>query len=205
MFQRWNGYTGSSLYESWSLSMFNTLFTSLPVIFLGIFEKDLQASTLLAVPELYNFGQKNRGFNYRIYFGWMLLATSQAMLTYFVMFQIYAKRLMVDQSVYALGVLTYTTVIILISTKIQIIEMHNKSYMAALSFVLSVGGWYASPLPLPLPNPANPPQVHVEPHPLGHLHQKHYLQRQRQLHPPLWPRPRLVAQSAHCPLHLPPP
>ena len=48
LFQYWNGYTGSSMYESWSLSMFNTLFTSLPVIFMGIFEKDLQPSTLLA-------------------------------------------------------------------------------------------------------------------------------------------------------------
>ena len=35
MYQRWNGYTGTSLYEPWSLSMFNTLFTSLPIIFLG--------------------------------------------------------------------------------------------------------------------------------------------------------------------------
>jgi phospholipid-translocating ATPase len=48
LYQRWAGYTGTSLYEPWSLSMFNTLFTSLPVIFLGIFEKDLLPATLLA-------------------------------------------------------------------------------------------------------------------------------------------------------------
>lgn len=41
LYQRYNGYTGHSLYESWSLTMFNTLFTSLPIIFLGIFEQDL--------------------------------------------------------------------------------------------------------------------------------------------------------------------
>ena len=54
LFQRYAGYTGTSLYESWSLSLFNTLFTSLPVIFMGIFEQDLSASTLMAVPELYH-------------------------------------------------------------------------------------------------------------------------------------------------------
>ncbi len=32
MYQRWNGYTGTSLYESDSLTVWNTLFTSLPVI-----------------------------------------------------------------------------------------------------------------------------------------------------------------------------
>lgn len=64
LYQRYAGYTGTSLYESWSLSMFNTLFTSLPVIFMGIFEQDLRASTLLAIPELYHsLGHHNEGFN----------------------------------------------------------------------------------------------------------------------------------------------
>jgi phospholipid-translocating ATPase len=142
MYQRWNGYTGSSLYEPWTLSMFNTLFTSLPVIFLGIFEKDLQPSTLLAVPELYNYGQRNRGFNFRLYLGWMFLATTQAMFTYFLMYQLYAPRIMVDQGVYAMGTLTFAVCITLISSKLQLIEMHNKSYLAAISFVCSVGGFF---------------------------------------------------------------
>ena len=43
---------------------------------------------------------------------------------------------------YAIGVLTYSICIIVISCKIQLIEMHNKSYMAAISFVCSVGGWF---------------------------------------------------------------
>jgi phospholipid-translocating ATPase len=68
LFQRWNGFTGTSLYEPWSLTIFNILFTSLPVMIIGIFEKDLEASTLLAVPELYRtMGQKNCGFNFWIY------------------------------------------------------------------------------------------------------------------------------------------
>ncbi|KAF8542184.1 hypothetical protein BDD12DRAFT_826043 [Trichophaea hybrida] len=141
-FQRFNGYTGSSLYEPWSLSMFNTLFTSLPVLFIGIFEKDLAASTLLAVPELYNYGQLNRGFSFRIYFGWMLLGVSQSMLAYFLMYRLYAPRLMVDQSVFAMGCLTFSVCVTVISSKIQLIEMHNKSIAAAISFVLSVGGWF---------------------------------------------------------------
>jgi phospholipid-translocating ATPase len=51
-FQRWNGYTGTSLFESTTLTVFNTVFTSFPVIIPGIFDKDLDAATLLAVPEL---------------------------------------------------------------------------------------------------------------------------------------------------------
>ncbi|KAJ4289377.1 drs2 neo1 protein [Collariella sp. IMI 366227] len=52
LFQREVGYTGTSLYESWSLTALNTLFTSLAVIVPGVWEQELAAETLLAVPEL---------------------------------------------------------------------------------------------------------------------------------------------------------
>ncbi|KAI5840221.1 phospholipid-translocating P-type ATPase [Morchella snyderi] len=142
LFQRSNGFTGTSFYESWSLSMFNTLFTSLPVIILGIFEKDLSPATLLAVPELYRKGQLNEGFNFRIYLGWMFLASSQAVLNYYMMFTLYAPRLTVDNGIYAMGVITYSVVVTLVSAKLQLLETHNKTVIVAATFVLSVGGWF---------------------------------------------------------------
>ena len=96
------------------------LFTSLPVIFIGVFEKDLSASTLLAVPELYHRGQRGEGFNFKIYFGWMFLASSQAMITYFMPYTIYSSSIAVkDGGVFAMGVLTYSVVVTLISSKLQ--------------------------------------------------------------------------------------
>lgn len=120
LFQRSVGYTGTSLYESWSLSMFNTLFTSLPVIFMGVFEKDLSASTLLAVPELYTIGQRNGGFNVRVYLEWMFMASAEAMLVYFVMWSLYGEvGWKEDGSVFPLGSMTYTAVVVLIALKMQ--------------------------------------------------------------------------------------
>lgn len=141
LFQYWNGYTGASLYEPWSLSMFNTLFTSLPVIFLGIFEKDLAASTLLAIPELYHKGQNNEGFNFKVYFHWMAIAVVQAMLAFFLPFALYTQTT-ADQGVYALGVLSYSICITVINAKCQLIETHNKSIMALISLVVSLFGWF---------------------------------------------------------------
>ncbi|KAI8622273.1 hypothetical protein BC830DRAFT_751714 [Chytriomyces sp. MP71] len=70
-FQFWCGYSGTSLYEQWTLSLNNVLFTSLPVMVVGIFEKDLNKSTLMAVPELYRYGQENKGFNIRVQVRWL--------------------------------------------------------------------------------------------------------------------------------------
>ncbi|RPA71295.1 P-type ATPase [Ascobolus immersus RN42] len=143
LYQRYNGYTGTSFFESWSLSMFNTLFTSLPVIVLGTFEKDLAASTLLAVPELYIQGPQNRRFNFRIYVGWMVLAAIQAVCNYYIIHTIYTRNDFIDNGVFAQGVLVYTTTVVLVSAKLQMIEMHNKSVIAFASVFLSIGGWFA--------------------------------------------------------------
>lgn len=143
LYQRWNGYTGTSLYEPWSLSMFNTMFTSLPVIFMGIFEKDLSPATLLAVPELYNIGQRNRGFNFKLYFYWAILGAIEAQVVYFILWAVYGEAIFTrDQSLFAYGVLAYSACVIIISIKLQFIELHNKSIMAAIAILLSVGGWW---------------------------------------------------------------
>ncbi|KAI9350349.1 hypothetical protein BDR26DRAFT_833502 [Obelidium mucronatum] len=81
IFQFWCGYSGTSLYEQWTLSLNNVLFTALPVIVVGIFEKDLNRSTLMAVPELYRYGQQNRGFNFRIQLRWFFQAFLHAVLS----------------------------------------------------------------------------------------------------------------------------
>ena len=143
LFQRFAGYTGTSLYESWSLSMFNTLFTSLPVIFMGIFEKDLSPSTLLSVPELYTIGHTNGGFNLIIYAGWVFMASIEAVLVYFLMYSIYG-RANTDTSVdlYSMGTLTFTACVIVIVTKVQFLELHNKTVTCVIAMVLSIGGWW---------------------------------------------------------------
>lgn len=143
LYQRYAGYTGTSLYESWSLSMFNTLFTSLVVIFLGIFEQDLRASTLIAVPELYLMGQRSGGFNFKVYLGWMFMAVSEAMIVFFTMYGIYGTAVFtLDQSLFPMGDLTFTACVIIIATKLQIIEQRNRTYMALIGWILAVGGWF---------------------------------------------------------------
>ncbi|CAL3969263.1 unnamed protein product [Diplocarpon coronariae] len=142
-YQKWNGYTGTSLYESTSLTVFNTLFTSLAVIFLGIFEQDLNASTLLAVPELYTSGQTGEAFNFKVYLGWMFMAASESFIIYFLMYGLFGKAVFTkDQGLLAMGTLAFSGAVIFINTKLLFIEMHNQTFIPALGWVLSVGTWF---------------------------------------------------------------
>lgn len=142
-YQRYNGYTGTSLFEPASLTVFNTLFTSLPVILLGIFEQDMRAETLLAVPELYTFGQKNMAFNFKLYIWWMFMAASESVLIYHVIYGIYTCALFnADTTIFAMGTLAFTVCVVFINLKMLVLEMHNQTIISLAGLIISVGGWF---------------------------------------------------------------
>jgi phospholipid-translocating ATPase len=123
--------------------MFNTLFTSLPVIFLGCFDKDLAPSTLLAVPELYSVGREHRGFNFKLYAWWAGTGAAEAVIVYFIVYGIFGEAIFAkDNKLFAMGCLAYSICVILISAKLQGIELYNKSTTAISACTLSVGGWF---------------------------------------------------------------
>lgn len=119
LYQRSNGYTGTSLYENWSLTVLNTLFTSLAVIVPGIWEQDLAPETLLAVPELYVYGQRDQGLNLGKYVGWMVAAAAEGVLVWFGCWagHGYLGRVP-DEGLYALGDLVFSVAIMWTNLKL---------------------------------------------------------------------------------------
>ncbi|KAF7563169.1 hypothetical protein G7046_g978 [Stylonectria norvegica] len=142
-FQRSNGYTGTSLYESWSLTVFNSVFTSLPVILLGIFERDLRADTLLAVPELYSFGQRGRGFSFPQFFAWMVMGIGESFLIWYFTYEVFTMTLFDgDTSLFAMGMVGFTVAVLFINVKLLILELHSKTIITFIGFFISVAGWF---------------------------------------------------------------
>lgn len=73
---------------------------------IGIFEKDLVASTLLAVPELYRtIGQTSGGFNMGIYLGWTAMAMAESMIVFFSMLTFFAHaKATKDNTLFSMGI-----------------------------------------------------------------------------------------------------
>jgi phospholipid-translocating ATPase len=145
VYQRYTGYSGTSLYEATSLTVFNTLFTSLCCICMGIWEQDLRAETLLAVPELYIYGQRNMGLNFWKFLRWMFLGASEGLIVWFAVWGGYGWTVpgARDQGVYALGTLAFTTCVLWINWKLFIFETHFKSSIVMTSFFVTTTGWFA--------------------------------------------------------------
>lgn len=142
-YQRLTGYTGTSLFQSTSIALFNTLFTSLAVILPGIFERDLRADTLLAVPELYVFGQRDRAFNYRLYVGWLLMGIASSFMVFYATYAVYNAALFTDDtSLYAMGTIPFTVGVVFINTKLFILELHSKTIITFIGYIITTGGWF---------------------------------------------------------------
>ncbi|KAG7666040.1 DNF3 [[Candida] subhashii] len=141
IYQRNTLFSGSSLYESWSLSMFNTLFTSLPVICIGMFDKDLKPATLLAVPELYSKGRLYQAFNLRVFISWMVLATLQSVGISFLLYYVWGFTALRDNTTFALGSMSFATLVIeylrFTWEYLYVLALTNRN----ASFIISVGGF----------------------------------------------------------------
>jgi phospholipid-translocating ATPase len=151
VYQFWTGFSGTSLYESWTLSMYNTLFSSLPVISVGIFEQDLNAKTLLANPHLYIQGQLNQAFNLRIFITWVITSVYSAIVVVVVPIALISEMhyktdggflLEGAPQIYTLGCIIYTIIVIVVTLVISYVENHNQTWISHLFAWIELIGFF---------------------------------------------------------------
>uniref|UniRef100_A0A7N0U1C9 P-type ATPase C-terminal domain-containing protein n=1 Tax=Kalanchoe fedtschenkoi TaxID=63787 RepID=A0A7N0U1C9_KALFE len=60
------GISGQRFYDDWYQSLYNVIFTTLPVIMVGLLDKDVSAALSKKYPELYKEGIRNSLFRWRV-------------------------------------------------------------------------------------------------------------------------------------------
>ncbi|KAM9244875.1 phospholipid-transporting ATPase IK [Dugong dugon] len=83
-FAFYSGFTAQPLYEGWFLALFNLLYSTLPVLYIGLFEQDVSAKKCLQMPELYMAGQKEELFNYWVFFQALAHGMATSLINFFV-------------------------------------------------------------------------------------------------------------------------
>ncbi|XP_078072937.1 phospholipid-transporting ATPase IA isoform X6 [Mustelus asterias] len=62
-----NGFSGQILFERWCIGLYNVIFTALPPLTLGIFERSCRKENMLKYPELYKTSQNALNFNTKVF------------------------------------------------------------------------------------------------------------------------------------------
>ncbi|KAF8200726.1 calcium transporting ATPase [Pholiota molesta] len=82
LYSFFNNFSGQIAYESWTLTLYNVLFTVLPPLVIGIFDQFVSARFLDRYPQLYILGQKNAFFSKTSFWLWVGNALYHSVLLY---------------------------------------------------------------------------------------------------------------------------
>ncbi|KAK9050975.1 hypothetical protein SSX86_027602 [Deinandra increscens subsp. villosa] len=76
------GFSGQRFYDDWCQSLYNVIFTALPVVFVGLLDKDVSAGLSRKYPQLYKEGIDNTFFNWKVVGTLALFSLYQSIVVY---------------------------------------------------------------------------------------------------------------------------
>ncbi|KNC48318.1 uncharacterized protein AMSG_04549 [Thecamonas trahens ATCC 50062] len=116
-----NGFSGQTFVERWTIAMYNTLFTALPIITMGLYDQVLRRTSLLQYPKLYYRGQDNKYFDGWAFASWVASAVFHSIVFFFFVEAALAHNVHgPDGRVFGLfsnGVHIFTAVVIAVNLK----------------------------------------------------------------------------------------
>uniref|UniRef100_A0A7N0U3G5 Phospholipid-transporting ATPase n=1 Tax=Kalanchoe fedtschenkoi TaxID=63787 RepID=A0A7N0U3G5_KALFE len=92
-YEAYASFSGQAAYNDWYMSFYNVLFTSLPVIALGVFDQDVSARLCLKYPLLYQEGVQNILFSWPRVLGWMFNGMVSSVIVFYL-----TARAILDQA-----------------------------------------------------------------------------------------------------------
>ncbi|XP_019164546.1 PREDICTED: phospholipid-transporting ATPase 3-like [Ipomoea nil] len=120
------GYSGQRFYDDWFQSLYNVIFTAMPVIALGLFEKDVSASLSKKYPELYMEGIRNTFFKWRVVAVSAFFAVLQSLILYHFVTASSTKSMNSDGKMFGLwDVSTVAFTCVVLTVNLRLLMMCN--------------------------------------------------------------------------------
>uniref|UniRef100_A0A8V5GPZ9 Phospholipid-transporting ATPase n=1 Tax=Melopsittacus undulatus TaxID=13146 RepID=A0A8V5GPZ9_MELUD len=92
-FSFFNGFSAQTAYEDWFITLYNVLYSSLPVLLVGLLEQDVSDKLSLRYPRLYVVGQRDLLFNYKTFFLSLLHGALTSLVIFFIPYGAYLKSM----------------------------------------------------------------------------------------------------------------
>ncbi|CAM9846662.1 unnamed protein product, partial [Heterosigma akashiwo] len=77
------GWSGQSLYDSWVYAGYN-FFLGMPILIVGLFDRDVSEKTALGYPSLYMSGRENMDMSLKIMGGWLFQGLVESICLFFI-------------------------------------------------------------------------------------------------------------------------
>ncbi|GBG82573.1 hypothetical protein CBR_g34949 [Chara braunii] len=117
-------FAGQSIYADWYLSIYNVVFTSLPICVVAVLDQDVKDTMRIKYAALYRQGQKNTYFNVKNISVWLLNGVMQSSVIFFSLKAFYQLRSDRDDGktvgMYHVGTTMYTCVVMTVNLQLAI-------------------------------------------------------------------------------------
>uniref|UniRef100_A0A7M4FAT6 Phospholipid-transporting ATPase n=1 Tax=Crocodylus porosus TaxID=8502 RepID=A0A7M4FAT6_CROPO len=88
-----NGFSAQTAYEDWFITLYNVLYSSLPVLLVGLLDQDVSDKLSLRFPGLYISGQKDLLFNYKKFFVSLIHGIITSLIIFFIPYGAYLQTM----------------------------------------------------------------------------------------------------------------
>ncbi|XP_061580903.1 phospholipid-transporting ATPase IA isoform X1 [Cololabis saira] len=139
-----NGFSGQILFERWCIGLYNVIFTALPPLTLGIFERSCRKENMLKYPELYKTSQNAMGFNTKVFWAHCLNGLFHSVILFWFPLKAFQHDTVFGNGrtpdYLLLGNMVYTFVVITVCLKAGI-ETSSWTMFSHIAIWGSIGLW----------------------------------------------------------------
>jgi phospholipid-transporting ATPase len=136
-------YSGQTLYDPWIYQLFNIVFASIPIIWFGIYDKEIKYSILNSDPRYYIQGVVNKLFHTVRFWKWVLYGMMQGCIIF--LFCYYCNEAILPQGrtqdLFSVGSMVYGAIVLIVNFKI-LFSTNTHSIISFSLFILSVASYY---------------------------------------------------------------
>nr|ACQ66056.1 MIP10063p [Drosophila melanogaster] len=145
LFQFHTLFSSSSVYDSLFLTLYNVIYTSLPILFIAISEKPYTEEKLMRTPQLYKKNTDNKQLHWPYFLMWVLFAIYHSVIIfYFAFCFFYYNNVLLNygQTVAfsCFGTLLMWTVVVVVNLKLWLESMYL-SFWYIFTIIISILGF----------------------------------------------------------------
>ncbi|KAK5671092.1 hypothetical protein BDV3_004761 [Batrachochytrium dendrobatidis] len=116
-----NGFSGQTLFETWTQSSYNIVFAFFQPLAIGVFDQFLTSRMLDRYPQLYRLGQTNEFYNTYSFWAWIINSFFHSLIMYYGLTAVYGEGAMMTNggtaNNWVMGEMIYTADLITITMK----------------------------------------------------------------------------------------
>ncbi|XP_044317095.1 phospholipid-transporting ATPase IF isoform X2 [Drosophila rhopaloa] len=145
LFQFHTLFSSSSVYDSLFLTLYNVIYTALPILFIAISEKPYTEEKLMRTPQLYKKNTDNKQLHWPYFLMWVLFAVYHAVIIFYFGFCLFSFNNVIlnyGQTVAfsCFGTLLMWMVVVVVNLKLWLESMYL-SYWYIFTLVISILGF----------------------------------------------------------------